>query len=235
MNPCIDQMLVGVADRTQVAAISHWSHDPAATSLPMAMARRFPAHFGTAEEVIARRPDLVMLSPHTPLATRAALRRLGIPTLEVGVPGTIAESHAQIRAVARAAGQPARGEAMVAAIDRALAASRWTGPPHPALIRMASGLSPGDGTLAADLMRHAGFANQSRAYGFQLWDMAPVEPLVRRPPGLLLTDRPDALHPVLRRAGVRAAAFPGRLLNCGGPTIAAAVRRLAVVRAGQPA
>ena len=77
MNPCVDAVLLAVADPGQIAAISHWSHDPAGTSAPLAQARRFPAHGGTAEEVIVRRPDLLFVSPYTPMATREAFRRLG--------------------------------------------------------------------------------------------------------------------------------------------------------------
>lgn len=230
MNPCIDQILVGVADAAQVAAISHWSHDPAASSVPQGVAQRFPIHFGSAEEVMAFRPDLVMLSPHTPLATRSALKRLGIATLEVGVPASVAQSHEQVRAVADAAGHPARGAAMVAHIERALIDARVDAAPVPTLIRMASGLVPGDGTLAAELLGRTGFENRSSAMGLGMWDMAPIEAVVHQPPALLLTDRPDALHPVLRRAGIRVAAFPSHLLSCGGPTIARAAATLATIR-----
>ncbi len=232
MNPCIDQILVGVADARQIAGISHWSHDAAASAMNPAVARRFPAHFGTAEEVMALRPDLVLLSLHTPLATKAALQRMGVQTQEFGVPGSVAESHAQVLAVARAAGHAERGLAMVRAIDRALLASRHVGAQTPALIRMSSGLTPGEGTLIVQLMGHAGFRNQSAAYGLGMWDMAAVEPLVRRSPGLLLTDRPERLHPVLRRAGVRAVRFPGNLFACAGPGMARAAARLAEIRRG---
>src|SRR3546814_10330346 len=60
LNPCVDSILMHVADPGQIAAISHYSHDPKATSIPLGQARRFRATYGTAEEVIALRTDLVI-------------------------------------------------------------------------------------------------------------------------------------------------------------------------------
>lgn len=234
MNPCLDSILLAVADAGQVAAISHWSHDPAATSTPLTLARRFPAHGGTAEEVLALRADLVLLSPHTPLATRAALERLGIPMLALGAPADIAESLAQVRAVAAAAGHRARGEALAAQIAGALAAARRPGTPRPALIRLASGLVPGEGTLPAALMANSGLRNMASTYGLGPWGMLPLEPLAFRPPPLLLTDLPQTRHPVLARLGIPTYSFPARLLNCGGPSMAPAAARLAAIRDSLP-
>ena len=233
MNPCTDAILVRVADAAQIAAISHWSHDARATSLPLAVANRFPAQFGSAEEVIALRPDLVILSPHTPLATRTALARLRVPMLAIGVPASVAESLQQIRAIADAAGFAARGAVLAGGIARAVAQTPAR-PPVSALIRMGSGTVPGAGTLADELLRRAGFANASSTFGLQTWDMLPVERLVTHAPALLLTDRPKAQHPVVARAGIRVADFPAWLLNCGGPTIPPALARLAQLRATLP-
>lgn len=230
MNPCLDSVLVRVADARQVAAISHWSHDASATSLPLALARRFPAHGGTAEEVIAARPDLVLLTPYTPSATRAALARLGIRTLSVGVPASIGESLAQVVQVATAVEQPVRGVALVADIERGLAAARRAGPPRRALMRTASGFVPGPGSLSEALMAHAGFASVSAEHGLVRAGVIPLEALALRPPTLLITDRPAAQHPLVARLPVKVAAFDRRLLNCGGPSLVPAARRLAEIR-----
>lgn len=233
-NPCLDSVLVRIADQSQVAAISHWSHDPAGTSLPLEVAQRFPAHGGTAEELMAARPDLVLLTPFTPLATRTALARLGVPTLSLGVPGSIAESLAQVQQVADAAGQGARGRALVAEIEAGLVQARRPGPPVPALMRMGSGFVPGPASLSEALMAHAGLLSLSGAYGLQRAGAIPLETLALRPPPLLLTDRAHAPHPVVARLPTRVAQFDRRLLNCGGPTMVETAARLAAIRDGQP-
>jgi iron complex transport system substrate-binding protein len=238
VNPCVDAILVEVADARQIAGISHYSQDPRATSMALATAARFKATSGTAEEIVALAPDLVLSGSHVAPATVAALRRQGVPLVEIGIAETIAQSRAQIRTIARATGHPERGEALVARIDAAVAAAAFPGTPVAALIWAGGGLVPGTATLADDLLHTSGFRNLSADYGLQKWDVLPLERLVARPPRLLLTTsdspRDDRMlgHPVLRPLAGRIAlrAFPERLLNCGGPTIIAALGRLAAVR-----
>ncbi len=231
MNPCADAILAEVAAPRQIAGISHWSQDPRGTSMDLALARRFPRHFGTAEEVLRLAPDLVIAGAHTPGATRAALARLGVPVLLVGVPGSVAESKAEVRAIATAVGRPEAGEALVARIDRAIAAARHTGPPVPAVLRTPAGVVPGEGTLAGELMGLAGFRNAAAELGLSQWDILPVERLLLGPPVVLLADPSAALHPALGRARMPVVPFDMQLLNCGGPVIIRAAAALADARA----
>ncbi|TPG12998.1 ABC transporter substrate-binding protein [Sphingomonas oligophenolica] len=121
-NPCADAILAQLAP-DRLAAVSHYSHDAAATSMPLALARRFPATAGTAEEVIARAPDLVVTDSFAPAATRAAYARAGLRVLTLGSVATIAASEAQVMEIADAVGRPERGRAMVAEIEAAVDAS----------------------------------------------------------------------------------------------------------------
>lgn len=240
MNPCVDAVLVEVADPAQILAISHYSQDPRATSIPLATARRFAVTSGTAEEIVALRPDLVLAGAHVSPSTLAALRRLGVPVETFGVPATIAESLVQVRAIAAAVGKPVRGKAMAArieaAVDRARAGA--TGPAVPALIWQGSGLVPGKATLADEMLRVAGFRSMSADYGLKQWDVLPLEHLAARPPRVLFTDPAagDRVtgHRVLRDYEERIvrAAFSERLLSCAGPVIIRALDRLSQVRAG---
>lgn len=119
VNPCADALLVRLADPDRIAAISHYSLDPAASSIPPAVARRFRATAGTAEEVIALRPSLVLASTFTPPATRDAYARAGLRVLFLDSPTTVAASVAQVRAVAAAAGEVGRGEVLARDIEAA--------------------------------------------------------------------------------------------------------------------
>ena len=238
VNPCVDAILVEVAEAGQIAGISHYSQDPRSTSMPLATARQFTATSGTAEEIVALAPDLLLSGAHVAPATANALRRLGVPIVEIGIAESIAESRAQIRTIAAAVGHKARGEALIARIDAAVAAAQASGEAVPALIWAGGGLVPGSATLADDLLRTSGFRNLSRDYGLQKWDVLPLERLVAAPPRVLLTTAVDASedrmlgHPVLRPLAGEVAIrpFPERLLNCGGPTIIAALGQLAAVR-----
>lgn len=233
MNPCVDAVLLRVADPAQIVGLSHWSHDPAASSAPVAQARRFPAHMGTTEEVLRLRPDLVFVSPYMPMSARAAMQRMHIRMVPVGVPSSIVQSFEQLRLIATLAGHPSRGEALVAEIGRALKNAQ-RGPSRPALMRMASGFVPGPGSLSEALMANSGLQSLSASYGLKSAGTISLEPLVLRAPPLLITDRADAVAPLLTRLGVRVESFDRKLLNCGGPSLIPAARRLAQIRDAHP-
>lgn len=235
LNPCLDAILLEVADPDQILSLSHYSLDPRSSSTDVARARRFAANFETAEEVVAARPDIVLAGPHVAAATQAAIRSVGVHIVSLGVPATVEESREQIRALASAVGQRARGEALVARIDTALAVARPArgGRPVAALIRQGDGLVPGTGTLVDDLLARTGFHNKSRDYHLAMWDILPLEVMMADPPRLLLTDL-SADHAGSRVPGgapaLRTADFPARLFQCAGPNLIEASARLAAIR-----
>jgi iron complex transport system substrate-binding protein len=243
MNPCVDAILMEVADPTQIAAISHYSHDPRATSTPLKWALQYSAVSDGAEDAIAAMPDLVIAGPHVSVQTVAALNRLGIPLMQVAVPESVAQSKEQIAAIAARIGQKQFGDTLNSRIDRAIASASTNAPPLTALIWQGGGLVPGKGTLADEMLTRTGFRNISGTLGLKKWDVLPIEGLLSQPPTVLLSAKmdgeagnPDAnrmlSHSVLRKAGatIRIAHFPSNLLHCGGPTIIRAVARLAEVR-----
>lgn len=240
LNPCVDAILVAVADPGQIAGLSHYSRDPGATAIPLAVARRFPMTYETAEEVVALKPDVVLASAHSAPATRAALARMGARVVLLTVPDSIAQSLTQIETIAAAVGQPARGATLVARIRQGVSRQVLDRPAVTALFRASGGMVPGAGTLMDDLMRHAGFANASTGYGLQQWDLLPLEPLVAAPPRVLLTDAaandPFGRHPVFQRLKARMRVFrvAPELVRCGGPTILPALARLAAIRRSLP-
>ncbi len=99
LNPCVDAILAEIAP-DQLVAVSHYSHDPASTSLDLALARRFAATSGTAEEVAALAPDLVVAGTFLPPATEQALVGMGFRVIKVGSIASIAEAQAQVRDLA---------------------------------------------------------------------------------------------------------------------------------------
>lgn len=243
MNPCVDAVLREVAAPGQIAAISSYSHDPRATSVPLDWARAYPANNGGAEDVIAARPDLVIAGPHVAVQTIAALRRMGIPLMQVRVPETVAENKTQVADIAARIGRVEAGRALNARIDAALTQSRWPGRAVTALIWQGSGLVPGKGTLADELLTHAGFHNVSAQAGLRQWDILPLEGLFLQPPEVLLAGEANMgagdgdtnrmlSHPALRKAGryFRLADYPSNLLHCGGPVIVRSLARLSAVR-----
>lgn len=243
MNPCVDAILMEIADPHQIAAISHYSHDPRATSISLDRALHYPAVSGAAEDVIAADPDLVIAGPHVSIQTIAALKRLGIPLMQITVPETVAENKAQIADIAARIGRKSQGAQLNTRIDAALEVAHSRNPPISALIWQGSGLVPGEGTLADELLTRTGFHNLSKSMGLKKWDILPLEGLLSAPPAILFAGEANMgagnadanrmlSHPVLRKAGTRihVADYPSNLLHCGGPVIIRSVGRLAAIR-----
>jgi iron complex transport system substrate-binding protein len=230
-NPCIDAILLHVADPDQIVSISHFSHEPGATSLPLELSRNYPANSGTAEEAIALQPDILLLSGDTSPSTRRALVRAGIDVRVLGIPVTIDQGREQIVEIARIVGHEDRGIAMLARIDNDLADARAPDDLEriPSLIRMADGLVPGEGTLADELLDLTGFRNASAQYGLGMWDILPLEAMIARPPSILLASGPATQSRQLV-PGLHAAQFDVRLLQCAGPNMAEIARDLAAIR-----
>ena len=240
INPCVDAVLVRVAQPGQIVGISHYSQDPEATSISLEIARRYHATSGTAEEVVALAPDVVLSGPHVSPSTIFALERMHIRIVKFSVAESVAESERQIRRIAEVVGAPERGEQVVGEIERALEAAR----PHDgrlisAVIWQGGGIVPGRGSLADELLGLTGYRNLSAEYGLAKWDVLPLEHLIASPPQLVLSmgaggDAQDRMlnHPAVRELARRVAfrEYPFRLLSCGGPTIVDAVNRLAAVR-----
>lgn len=233
LNPCTDAVLAEVADPAQILAVSHYSHDPRASSMPLAEARRFRASGGTVEEVLALDPDVVVAGSFLPPATAQAFERLGVRVETFGIVPDLAENAAQVRRLATLVGHPERGEALLARIDAALAAARHEGEPVTALLWQQGGIVPGEDTLIVHLMAHAGFASHSAARGLGQGAYLPLEQVLADPPEVVLAAGGERMltHPALRGlAGVRYERLDPTLLFCGGPTIERAAERLAQVR-----
>ncbi|WP_233245178.1 MULTISPECIES: ABC transporter substrate-binding protein [unclassified Caulobacter] len=243
LNPCLDGVLVEVADRDQIAALSHYARDPQQSSIAQ-RAKSYPMTYESAEEVIALRPDVVLSAAHSSPATRAALKRLGVRAELFKVPNSWAENQEDIRRIAAAAGHPERGEALIARIDQALAAAAPPPGSRPleALVFQPNGFAAGEGTLVDEMLTRTGFKNVASRYGLKKWGNVSLERLLADPPQVLLAGqaRPDAPtwaermlnHPALAKVSHRMTreTFPERLLYCGGPTLIHTAATLAAAR-----
>ncbi len=232
LNPCLDAILVEVAPPSQVLALSHYSRDAASSSIPAATAARYGVTGGTAEEVIAARPDLVLASIFLPQPTRSALERAGLRVETFGSPTSIAESADQVRAVAALAGRGDAGEALAA---RIAAPQPPHGEPLDALLWQPGEIVAGEQTLIAELLREQGFASDAARRGLKQADRVSLENVLADPPGLLLVagDAAGQRHPLVQHTykSMVVAPFDPSLIYCGGPTILRARARLAEIRA----
>lgn len=236
LNPCVDAILAEIAPE-QLVAVSHYSHDPASTSMDLALARRFVATSGTAEEVAALAPDLVVAGTFLPPATEQALVRMGFRVVKTGSIASVDDARAQVRDLAALTGRGHAGKAMVARIDRALAAAAPPAEvrPVPAMIWQDGGIVPGEETLVSDLLVRTGFANFSAGRGLGQGSVVPLEDVLADPPRVLMVAGGGRMmeHPALAALAPATKSVPldPALTFCGGPTIPRAAARLTTIRA----
>jgi len=244
LNLCADELVLRLAPKHHVLSVTSLAADPVSSTVAD-LARGIPANRGLAEEVVPLGPDLVLAGAFTTRSTVALLQRFGIEVMELGVPASLDEGYAQIRAVARRLGAPEKGEAMVAEIEAALAAAPPPSHPAPrAVVMRPNGFTVGRSTLPDDLMRRAGLDNvAARLSPDKLGQLSLEEIVTARPEVLVVDDEPDAppslaremmQHPAVATAlaGGRIAEIPTRLWACVGPQLAEAFTRLSA--AAQP-
>lgn len=243
LNMCVDAILVELVSHDRIAALSHYARDPQRSTISE-VARHLPITYETAEEVVALRPDLVLTSRHSAIATRNALKRVGIRFELFDVPSSIDGSLDQVRQVAHLLGAEREGEAMVARIEQALDAARLPPGEQPltAAIYQPGGLSAGADTAIGELMQLTGLQNIAARYGVQSYRPLPLEVLISAPPDVLLVGETSPGAPlraerIVRHRALRALesqmtqeVFPARLLFCAGPTMIDAANALARAR-----
>lgn len=235
MSLCADQLVLMLADRERVASV-HWlTQDPNDSAL-WEKARRFPPNHGLAEEILRLKPDLVVGGGYNSPAVIGSLRRLGVDVLIVKDASGFESVRSNIRRIATALHEEARGEALIAAFDEslerslgALADRKLRG-----LVYGSGGYSAGPPSLFDEVLTHLGIENLVRGDGSGSWIRMPIEDLVRARPDILFLGhyRPEApsrrsamlAHPAIERSlgdGSRLH-IPTSLWNCGTPTVAKA-------------
>lgn len=232
-----DQLLLQLAEREEIAAISWLGSDPE-LSPHWKAAKGVPGTRGLAEELIALKPDLVLVGTYTTPVTRAVLEQLKIPIVEVGVPTSFEELRALFREVARVLGPGAeeRAEAILARMDRRLAAFKKSakgGARQTALFYFQDGYSPGKGTFADAMLEAAGYQNLGAEIAASgRVSLSLEEALLANPDIMIFAAYHEGAptfrevgrsHPVFRalaelRPEMKVVAIPFRHLDCPDPS-----------------
>ncbi|HYD98921.1 MAG TPA: ABC transporter substrate-binding protein [Alphaproteobacteria bacterium] len=242
LNLCADQFAVLLLEPERIAALSFLSRDPSLSYVAEA-AEGFEVTSDEAEDVLRRRPDLVLAGPFAKPQTLRLLRARGIAVHAVGMPQDFDAIAAEIAGVAAALGEEARGAGLIAEMRRTLDAARPRDDRRPvALTYQAGGFTAGGGTLSDAVLRAAGWRNFAAESGLSGYGYLGLETVLSGRPDLLIADAgpegapslAEALlaHPALR--GLERMRLPGPLVACGGPFTAQAVALLAAARGERP-
>lgn len=245
-NLCADQLVVGLADSEQIAALSPYAKNPL-LSVVAEQARRFRTLDWSAEGTIALKPDLVLVGPDDRPETRHMLTAHGVPVAGVGLVTDMAAAQKQIRDVAALLGHPQRGEAMVRALElaRARLAAITHGASQTALVVERGGYVEGTKSLAATLMAQAGLRSPPGAPpGFGGY--VSLEKLLLIRPDILVIQDPPAqaedqgalffMNPAIRALypPEKRLALPSKYTLCGGPALIEALDYLSDILSPDP-
>ncbi len=240
LNLCADELVLRLAAPGTVKSVTWLARDPVLSNVPQ-LAQAVPVNRGLAEDIVPLAPDLVIAGTHTARTAVALLKRLRVPVLEIGVPGSIEEALAQITTVAAALGADEGGAQLIADIQKRLAALPRAAPlsAQPiAAVYQPNGFTIGQGSMINDLMKRAGLRNLAVERRVDNYGALPLEVLLVAQPDLLVVnaagDRGPALayevlnHPALARRynGARVVGVPSAWWSCPGPHLVDAVHRL---------
>jgi iron complex transport system substrate-binding protein len=238
LNFCTDQLLLALVAPERIASLT-WYARTDGDLAQRALAARLPMNRGSAEEVLAAHPDLVLAGQFTTSTTRALLKRVGVPMLVVDAVQDWEGIRRTTREVAAALGEAARGEALITRMDEQLAAAAALRPAVPVRAIGWSGAAedvPGADTLFNTILATAGAINLAALpAGSSAFDL---EAVLRQRPRLLLRGRSYgegravrssvAHHRVLRALpGLQVIDYPEGTWACGVPAAAGAALDLA--------
>lgn len=230
---CTDELLLDLVAPERIASVTFMSQEPAALR-HWPQGARVRVNYGAAEEILTTRPDLILTDPFISPAMRQLLAKTGARIVEVPPAENFEQIRDTTRMVAKALGEEARGEQLIARMDadlRIVAANR------PArTIRVAEwgngGYVPGAGGLFGAMLKQAGATSIAQS-GMGFYD---VEALIAARPDVLVygdtyrgmaTMRDDQdNHPALmKRYGGRRIRYAS-LYGCGVPMTARITRQL---------
>ncbi|MBI5780117.1 MAG: ABC transporter substrate-binding protein [Rhodocyclales bacterium] len=234
VNLCADQLLLRLAPE-RVIAITTLSRRADLAPDPTLGADK-PAIRGSAEEILALQPDLVVFGPFSAAATRALLERLGLPVYTLPYVESLPALHGAIHTLGQLLHEPERAAALEARLAE-LARPPGEGGETPVILYyLQGGYSAGRGTWVGELIERSGGINAAERAGLIGHGNLPLErALAARPTRWWRTayqnDTPTLgerllAHPALRRQAGAPRWLPSWAITCAGPWSFEALERL---------
>jgi iron complex transport system substrate-binding protein len=235
VDSCADQFVIALSPRDAIVGVSARADDP--DSYMREKARGLPQRRATTETVLALRPDVVVRYWGGDARLSEALTRRGVAVVRIEDAQDFDQVRANVRAVAAALDQRAKGEALIADMDARLARSKGAWDGKPAMYLTPTGYSSGGGTLIDAMLRAAGLTNLVSG---PAWEPIPLEAIVRGPPSAfvlgffsrlsgLTTRWGPGRHRVLRKRMPERtiASLPGAQIGCPAWFVGEGVETLA--------
>jgi iron complex transport system substrate-binding protein len=228
INLCTDEYLLLLARPQEIASVSYLAQQPLDSPL-WRSARGLHANYGTVEQVLPRRPDVLLTMGGGGRAGTLLAGRTRMRAVELRAPSSVADVGRNLRIVAQVLGEPNRAAPW---LQRLKSLQRRPAPrPRDTIMLSGGGLSPQPGSAAVEWMRLGGFVQRPLPAG-----RATLETLLVRPPAVLIESnyrRQQASsgvrwlnHPIVRNLEAQRLTADGRVWTCLGPLMIPEIERL---------
>jgi iron complex transport system substrate-binding protein len=228
INLCTDEYLLLLARPQEIASVSYLAQQPHDSPL-WRRARPHHANYGSVEQVLPTRPDVLLTMGGGGRAGALIAGRTRMRSVELRAPASVADVEENLRAVSTVLGNPQRATPWLRRLD----ALKHARPTHArdTIMLSGAGTSPQQGSAAVEWLRLAGFAQRPLPGG-----RASLETLLVRPPAVLIESnyrrRQVSVgsrwlnHPIVRNAKARRLTADGRVWTCMGPLMIPEIERL---------
>lgn len=232
LNVCSDQILYQLGVSSRLLALSYLASNPR-ISMIAGQVKNIPSVRGTAEELIALRPDLVIAGYYTTKTSIAMLRRLGKRVVILPIATNFSQIRSNILLVAEAIGEQERGAEIIRAFDQRLAVlqKRVKRPGPRAAVYYVNSRAQISNSIAGEVLNFAGYRNIAKPVQLSPQGTLTLERLLMLEPDMIVlghipenykTVLADNLrHPALGKFFNKHAliSVPEPLWICGTPTV----------------
>lgn len=187
-----DEILIDLVDKSRIKAIDTFAADPGISNIA-AWAQAFPTKIaGEKEKIIALQPDLVFIASWKEPEFIAALREAKVPVFVFKTPDNFDELTTLVSQMAALTGETAKGKALLAAVDKRLAAVATkvkgiAADKRPTVLSYSFwGSTYAKGTSFEALVEKAGLVNVATKAGLSGWPQLSKEQILALDPDLIL-------------------------------------------------
>ncbi len=208
VNVCTDQLVMLLAEPSQIVFLSDLSDDPR-SSVMAAAAAHFAKNNSQAEVIALQNPDVVVAGEYSDPLMVALLRSIGIDVVQFPITTSLQDIPDDIRRMGDVLGQGDKADVLADRLERDLAALATATASADAPLGaffLPNGFSLGAGTLSHDILSAGGARNLSVELGFEGNGTLSLEQVVFYQPDLLIGSQPFsgfslseeiAVHPAL--------------------------------------
>lgn len=240
INLCSDQMVMLLAEPSQIKALSRLSKDSAGSYFHQ-QAQKFPQAETQAEDILPLAPDIVLTGPYTPRHTSALLAELGLRVESLKIANSLEDMFANMLLVGRILDQEVKAATIVESlrvrlsainlrVDRLDSRMHNHGQSRPkAAVYDPNGYTVGPQSLRGEAMSLAGWHNVAQDRGIETYGVIHLEDLIKLAPAALIESpysadtysrgQMVAKHPALRQSGLNPmiVSLPSNQTICAGP------------------